>query len=232
MKLSKSTKQLLILGGTLVVLGVVGWFIYNTVVFREIGTSPAKNHVSYLSPYFSIQFNHELKNQEVEVSISPNTVYEAVVHGSSLFIYFDALTVDTFYTITLDEIADTQGKKITNLQYSFMAQGIPYSELSSAEQNEIIKRQDSPTIENSDPIMTYLPYSTLNYNLKGVVVSGGDTSEGTVQVDAEIILYNSDINTGKDSAVAKYKQEIKSYFTTNNINPEEYIINYAITELY
>lgn len=225
------TKLLVV--GLLLFSGIfAGFFIYNRLVFRVTGTSPSTDSISFISPYFAIHFNHELRDQDLDVTISPSTTYYITVDSSTLYINFNELTRNQSYKVTIKNIQDLSNNTIENLEYSFVAQSISYTNLSQQEKDELLKRQDGPTTENSNPIMGILPHSTLHYNLKGVVVSGGDAGDGVIQVEAEIILYNSDINTGKDAAVSEYKSQITNYFTDNDIDINNYVVNYSITELY
>jgi hypothetical protein len=75
---------------------------------------------------------------------------------------------------------------------------------------------------DEDPIMQYLPKSTLSYQIDGVV----DADNKFQSLDVQLQLSNADYNTGVDAAVAQYKNEINSWILSLGLNPQGYVINY------
>lgn len=73
-----------------------------------------------------------------------------------------------------------------------------------------------------DPIIQYLPKSTLSYQIDGVV----DADNKLQSLDVQFQLSNADYKTGVEAAVAQYKNEVNSWILSLGLNPQGYVINY------
>lgn len=75
-------------------------------------------------------------------------------------------------------------------------------------------------VSKVDPILRYLPRSTLTYTLSL------DPLSGNLHLYADMILSNADYRTGVAQAVDKYKKEIEVWFTSNGLDVKDYLITY------
>jgi hypothetical protein len=75
---------------------------------------------------------------------------------------------------------------------------------------------------NLDPVLSKLPYSTLNYQVEAIV-----DDNDKVTLDVLLLPTSSDYRTGIDAAIETYKQEMLSWLESQGINPDNYTINYS-----
>ncbi|MGV9002148.1 MAG: hypothetical protein ACOH18_04335 [Candidatus Saccharimonadaceae bacterium] len=84
--------------------------------------------------------------------------------------------------------------------------------------------QDRESQENgvtqSDPILKYLPISSLDYTLSI------DTNSKDLKLTAKLNLTSIDYKLGEQDAINHYKQEIKDWFTANSLDINSYSITY------
>jgi hypothetical protein len=73
-----------------------------------------------------------------------------------------------------------------------------------------------------DPILQYLPKSTLSYQVDAAV----DSNNGIKSLEVNLQLSNADYKTGIDTAVAQYKKEVSDWILSLGLNPDGYTINY------
>jgi len=76
---------------------------------------------------------------------------------------------------------------------------------------------------SQDPIMAYLPKSTLSYQADATV----DSNNQLQSIEVKLLLSNADYKTGINSAVAQYKKEFRDWMLSLGLNPDGYTINYT-----
>lgn len=84
------------------------------------------------------------------------------------------------------------------------------------------KDESSQQTSNIDPILKYLPKSTLNYEIKATVVD-----DKVSKLNVRLILAESDYNTGVNNAINKYKAEALNFIKATGQDPNNYIIEYT-----
>lgn len=85
---------------------------------------------------------------------------------------------------------------------------------------------NSKSYINRDPILDYLPYSTFNYTVTATI-----NKDNKADLDVNIILYLSDTRDGnRENSINKYKTEITDWIKLINLIPDNYLINYTISE--
>jgi hypothetical protein len=77
-------------------------------------------------------------------------------------------------------------------------------------------------IDTTDPIVQYLPHSTLDYNL---TIESSDKKI----LNAQLFLSGAD-QSNASAATALYKQEVVDYITSVGLNPADYTINYTVVQ--
>jgi|GEM_PF-1519802 len=77
-----------------------------------------------------------------------------------------------------------------------------------------------------DPIIKHLPYSTFNYT-----ISANTDKKGEVELNVKMTLFSADTRDGgRDEAISKYKSEVVEWVKNTGLNPNNYPINYDISE--
>lgn len=215
-----------------VVLVLIGWSIYYAnFVFHITGTNPSTNSVSAQTPFFKINFSQPISADTVKVSTYPDILLSTEASNKVLTLNIEGMEIDSEYTITLQSVENNKGKKIENQTFKFKARDIVFSKLPKDQQEAILARQDDAPQVNRNPILQYLPHSTLTYNLSAVISSGqGDTGESKVSLQAELLLNGADMKTDKQAAINKYKQQVIDYIKSLDIDPNNYVIDYEVIE--
>jgi hypothetical protein len=84
--------------------------------------------------------------------------------------------------------------------------------------------QDVTSVESGigsvDPILKYLPITTLNYSLSI------DPTSSSLHIYADILLSNVDYKIGESQAIDNYKKEIANWFSSNGLDITKYSITY------
>ena len=75
-------------------------------------------------------------------------------------------------------------------------------------------------LSQSDPILQYLPVSTLTYTLKL------DPSSKDLHIIAQIHLSDIDYSLGVEQSVNQYKSDIQQWFVSKGLNIQNYSITY------
>ena len=224
-------KRLLIIGGGGVTLLIISWAIYYNVFFFHItNESPNPDNISYLSPRFVVEFNKDLVADSVKVS-SNNATISSSVAGKQLIINLPAdLEGNKTYVITIDAVASKSGDMIKNHSISIKT-ALNSKSLSDADRKTILdKQQASKTSTINDPILSYLPHSTLDYSMTGSLTNDVGGSHA-ITIDIEITLSAADAKIDSQAAVERYHQEALDYLhslkdiDTNNYDIFVNVIN-------
>jgi len=72
-----------------------------------------------------------------------------------------------------------------------------------------------------DPILSFLPYSQINYDVR----FGGFTPEDITELNVMMFIYWFDLlNSTKEAAIEKYKAEINEWIKSHDLDPNDYMI--------
>jgi hypothetical protein len=84
--------------------------------------------------------------------------------------------------------------------------------------------KDSITIESkdTDPITGILPHSTLTYEIRAVT-----NEDLSARLIIRLLLTRVDYNTREAEAVNEYKKEALDWIRSQEINPDDYAIEYV-----
>lgn len=216
----------IIVGLILLAVALIGLEAAHALRFHMVSTNPPIKAVATTSPSFNVNFSKPL-SQVSGVTVSPDILGASTVSGKKLTITFKtALSAGTSYTITIKSITATNGSKLANLKLTFKPKDIPYNQLSPSQQKEITNNQDkSQPTASRDPILSHLPYNTINYTLSADISVQGKQS--TLTLDAQILLSSAD-RANESAAVAGYKQQIADYITSLGLDPTKYTITYDV----
>lgn len=79
---------------------------------------------------------------------------------------------------------------------------------------------EESNVSSSDPILLYLPYSTLRYDL---VI---DSSSKDLRLIAKFNLTEADYTIGEQKAIENYKGQLRDWFVSKDLNINNYSITY------
>ncbi len=96
-------------------------------------------------------------------------------------------------------------------------------------ENQICKEILSSEVGDNkgDPVLRYIPHSTLNYSAEqDYSIEESDN----IGIRLTIFLSNIDIKTGREAAIDKYIEDFSLYLEEKGLNPDEYFITTDIRE--
>lgn len=204
---------------------IAGWLLYSSMTFRITGTTPSLNRVSNISPFIDVHFSKEitLDNADIDSDELGITGFDKV-DEKTIRVYFGDITVGTRYTVTINHVESTDGKLIEQKNLSFTAKDIPFEKLSAAQRQAILDYQDKTNNIKSDPVLSYVPYGGLHFQLDA------NSDSGLLTLVAELRLSAADVKIDREKAIETYKKEVLDYLSGNGIDPSKYQIEYKIAE--
>jgi hypothetical protein len=104
--------------------------------------------------------------------------------------------------------------------YSLLMLCLPVDQLKYGDFN--CKETLAAESEGIDPIIQYLPHSTLSYQINSRT---GD--DGKVTLTIQLLLTEADRRTGEQAAVDIYKSEALDWIRSKGLDPNNYTINYT-----
>lgn len=114
----------------------------------------------------------------------------------------------------------TKGSGVTGLDYTARILCLSKSKLiyDDFSCRDVVSSESGLSV--SDPLLQYLPYSTLDYNVSSVV------KDEKLVVVVSILLSEADYRTGVDAAITQRKAEIKKWFEKNGLSVDDYTFEY------
>jgi hypothetical protein len=212
--------------GSLVIVILI-FSVFNSRKFHVVSTNPSTSSVSYITPFFIINYNKSIA-ASVSISSSPNLVRNYTVSGETIIINLNSMRVGVSYFIDIKSVTDINRGVIKNKIFKFTAQNISYDNLPKDQQQIIVNNQDRYPSPINNPITAHLPYTTAGYSLSSDIVSGPNGMAELV-LNATITLSQVDM-TDETAAIAGYKQDIVNYIESLGLNPANYTINYTIAQ--
>lgn len=212
-----------------VLVAILGYGVYLNSVFRITGTNPNTSNVATSAPFLKINFNKPLNDTGLSVSGSGGIVRSYSASGKTVTVLLNGpLVLSRRYDVHLNSVISTGGKLITDKTISFVPKAVDYNKLPQDQQQTLLNEQDTHQGANTDPIVSHLPYGTLDFKLNDLVTT--DASNKSVLVlQATILVSHADMSN-EAAAVAQYKQEVLDYITSLGLKPSNYTINYTINE--
>jgi len=115
----------------------------------------------------------------------------------------------------------------------FSINDIPFEKLPDDQKKLIKKLEGEKPSYYKDPIMQYIPYSTLEYSIEpNFTPSIYDTDEDKevyiLTIDIKVYLSAVDIDEGEDVVSQRYLKQAKNYIRSKGLNPDKYEINFYI----
>jgi len=220
----KPTKNLkiYIIGGLILVLIAVSILVRQAVVFRVTSTSPKLPDVTTFAPYVKISFNHTLDAKKVSVD-KASFITSYSVDKNVITVKVNNLGSGQKYTIHVATATDTSGKVLKNLTFSFTAAAGDWDKLSKKDQQTILDEQAKKVPSVSDPVMQYVPYSTLDYIINPVAVGDGNAP---LTLHIQLLMAPNTPLDQQPAILAQYKQEASDYLKSKNIDITKYQVTY------
>ena len=201
------------------------YFIWQTITFRITKVSPGGKSISIDNIYLEVSFNMDIK-QNAKISSTDDIVKDITYEKDKLKLKLGQLTENKEYTIVFEEVYSNSGK-VLNKTHRFIAKNIPFDSLSKSEQKILINNQDQD-ITTTDPILAHLPYGGIGFSLKAIP-EDNHKDDSRIKVHADILLSRADMDEYEE-AQKRYKQDVKDYFKSINLDINNYTIDYTIVE--
>jgi len=225
-------KKQLIIGGIILVVGIIAWIIYfYFFTFSVLSVSPNTSSFSTRTPIIELSTNQTLSSeQDITIDDGGTGIVASVVPFNKNLIInlYQNIEADKEYTVTLKNIRAGENYSMDYI-YKFTPKA-DSSLLSDKEAEILLERQDNKPAIVGDPVHAATPFNTDSYVVKSTLAATADGS-GTVTLSATIFLTDSDMESGRDAAVAKYKSQISDQLLTiSGYSAEKYPIVYKIQE--
>jgi hypothetical protein len=224
----KNIKSIVIL---VIAIGCIwlGYTIYKNAQFHVVSVNPSLSKISVLTPSIDVNFNDPITSNVVATGDSFINSVQKISSKTVQIGFATPLKLNQKYSINLGTLTSTNHQKINNLVLVFKAGYINFNNLSKAQQQQILSKTDTLPPSLNDPIVSHLPYGTLDFNLTASpTYSNGKTS---LVLNAQLLIpygYLSD-PTAEQALVNQYKQEVVQYITSLGLNPNNYNIQYTIS---
>lgn len=170
----------------------------------------------------------------VTMNVSDTKAIEAIDDAVIRADTYDQLFTDRIYTTTftvdiesikqsyqIKDLYSDQSQEQSGLyDYTTLALCLPKTELKYGEfvcQDRISQEMG---LTQSDPILQYLPESTLDYTLSA------DPNSKDLHLIAKLILTEVDYRLGAEAAVDSYKTVLRQWFDSKNLDFDSYTITY------
>jgi|GEM_PF-6703069 len=136
--------------GLLVLVGCAAGFVLLILAlslnkgFRVISTDPKLNLASIVSPYMDVDFSSGVEAGGLSLYSSQNIISSySLVNKNDLRIYFKLPLRNNFkYTVTVVSATTIDGKKHSNLKFSFTPTALPSSAISAQQNQYFASHQD------------------------------------------------------------------------------------------
>jgi hypothetical protein len=210
---------------------IAAYSVYKDSQFRLLSTNPAVNNLAAVAPSIMLNYNKPLAITSVVVTSKQHIISSYQVSSKSIIINFNsALNLNTSYAIYIQSVKDTAGEAISNQSIMFIPKDISAQQLTKMQQEALLKKQvnATQTENNGDPILKYLPYSTLDYSLTTSYITSA-TSATQLVINAQLVIDQADMDTAQDTdaAVASKKAEVIQHIQSLGLNPSNYDIQYT-----
>lgn len=230
-----------------ILISIVGIFLLLLAVLLLIffprssgyeGAIRINNYDSYVKNLPSSERNameatlYETVSQNLDNGTNVHTVSDAIIRNESYSQSFDKKIYTTSFIIDIESIK--QSYEIKNVysrlsveesglhDYTSLVLCLDKAKLIYGEFTCKDRLSQEAGIEYSDPILKYLPQSTLDYTLTM------DSTSKNLHLVAKLNLTEVDYKIGVEDAVNQYKLELKDWFISKGLD----INNYAITYEY
>jgi hypothetical protein len=167
---------------TILIILLLGYEIYKSLVFHEVSIVPPTKTLTTITPELDIYYNKALSHG-VLVSSNPSAVSSFTVSGKKITI---ALAIPLYstesYTIYVTNISDSSGKHLANERFSFVPLAVDSTNLPAAQSQKLLNTQTqySQSIEGNK-LIQLLPFTGPNFEYS-VNYNVNYTAQGAVPI--------------------------------------------------
>jgi hypothetical protein len=191
-------------------------------------TNPPTSSVSSVAPFFRINFTQPLSNDNLSLTVSdPSIIRRQVISNKTLILTLNQLQIDKLYTVTINSITSKSGKTLTNQSFRFTTKNIPYNQLPKDQQQGIINTQSYSTNGQNDPILKYLPASSLHYTISAQF-SNDSTTKNNLVLATQILLSQADLGSGEGNTIKSYEEEATDYIKSLGFDVSKYDFKFIV----
>lgn len=203
-------------------------FIYDFLVFRVISTSPNQNgkvNIGQSSVIFNFNKDIEEISNTNQIVSDKKIILKSRVENKKLIVYINNIEKNQNYTVTIINIRSKSGKVINNFKLSFKGEYLTVSQI-SPEADKVARNQtDGVSAPGSDdPVVKILPKRTSYYSLNYVLYSEPSQKGKYLKIQATLFIPDYDLNN--TTLIKDYKNKALDYLKSNNINPNNYVIDW------
>lgn len=212
----------------ILLLLVAGFFAYRFFFTLYINsTNPSLGSVSYQTPFLELTFNKRLEPSSVKIE-EKGVVFsdKRQVTGSTLKLYLNTVN------LSVGEEASFSLKVTSKDGYSysgdvrFTPRNISFNNLPDDQQKAIKRLEGERPKYYTDPVMKYIPYSTLSYSLSPNFITNVD---GNTYLTIDLKVYLSEVDLNNKQAVIKQRvKAANQYLSSKGIDPSKYSINLSV----
>jgi hypothetical protein len=196
---------------TVIIIGAI--LFYTFFVFHITSITPDPRGASYLTPRLVVQLNKNIKKDSIKVVSKSGLNLETEVKDSTLTInILTSMKVNERYTITIESLSSESGDEIKNHDITLVT--TKNGALNEEDEKIVLDRQQANKPDFfKDPILKYLPHSTLDYSIISKIYYVG-TKDQKISIIITLELSAADVRTNRDAAIQQYKQEAMNYLSS------------------
>lgn len=159
-------KPILIILASIVAMVVMGYFIYNALVFRITSIDPEEVFPTS-TEIIIVSFNHTLapKNDQPEnlVVVNPDTGVDYMIDGKTIIIRLLTPPQEGIpFELRLNGVVSSKGKVLSR-EFVYEVRYVPFSNLSSQQRDRQVEQSDS--FESDFPLVKELPIRAIEYTV-------------------------------------------------------------------
>lgn len=217
-----------ILVASLLPLIIIGFFVLRFFFTLYISSSsPSLGAISYQTPSLKLTFNKPLQSSSVKIE-GNGVIFEdkVSIKDSTIKLYLNSanLSAGKEASFSLKAVSNDGFKYDSTVR--FTPRDISFSDLPSDQQKEIKRLEGERPAYYTDPIMHYIPYSTLSYALAPSFVT---TPDGETRLTIDLTVYLSQVDLSNKATIIKQRvAEAKKYLSSKGLNPDQYSFNLDI----
>lgn len=204
--------------------------VWQTSRFHIVSTKPSLSGVPDIIPYIEINFNQKLADQGYSVSSSSSIIDGYSIDNKTLRINLKSTTADKKYSLQLSNIKSVKGEVISKT-LELKTKTIPFDKLPGGLQQTIVNGQNpkDPSLPANDPLVAYLPYGDLGYNISYTITT--QDNKPALSVKISVILSGSDYKLSQpelENKINQRQQQARDYIRSLNLDPAKYNIRYSV----
>lgn len=218
-----------------VFISVTGFVLYKHFFTLYITSSnPSFSNVSYQTPAITLYFNKEIDSESVGIEDTEQLFYleENKIDKSSITLYTNTINLKAGQKKSFALTAKSVDGHEINEVIQLTIKDISFEKLPDDQKKLIKDIEDRKPDYYKDPIMQYIPYSTLEYSIDPnfTTIDSADESKETdvLVLDIKVYLSDVDIDEGEDIVSQRYLEQAKNYIRSKGLDPEKYSINFSI----